>query len=85
MFKSLSLKIAMMFVLLTISIIILIGAFMTESIDKFYGNEFNNLMSQVFTQTFSEELNSAAQSGATAHDIYKNVSVYISQIGVDSF
>ncbi len=85
MFKSLSLKIAMMFVLLTISIIILIGAFMTESIDKFYGNEFNNLMSQVFTQSFSDELNSAVQNGASAHDIYKNVSVYISQIGVDSF
>ena len=85
MFKSLSLKIAMMFVLLTISIIILIGAFMTESIDKFYGNEFNNLMSQVFTQSFSEELDSAVKSGASAHEIYKNVSVYISQIGVDSF
>lgn len=85
MFKSLSLKIAIMFVLLTISIIILIGAFMTESIDKFYGNEFNNLMSQVFTDSFVDELNDATVGGAQARDIYKNVSVYISQIGIDSF
>ena len=56
MFKSLSIKIAMMFVLLTISIIILIGSFMTGSIDTFYDNEFKNLMSLVFSDEYEASL-----------------------------
>lgn len=85
MFKSLSLKVAMMFVLLTVSIIILIGTFMTESIDSFYDNEFNNLMSLVFSDDYSKELNALASSGMDAEGIYNNISVYSGQIGVDSF
>ncbi len=85
MFKSLSLKIAMMFVLLTVSIIILIGAFMTESIDRFYDNEFNNLMSLVFNDEYVRELNNSVKAGASAEEIYNNISVYTSQLGVDSF
>ena len=56
MFKSVSLKMAMMFVLLTISIIILIGSFMTESIEEFYENEFGELMSSVFNEDYIAEL-----------------------------
>lgn len=85
MFKSLSLKIAMMFVLLTISIIILIGAFMTESIEKFYENEFETLMSSVFNESYVSELNLSADADATPQEIYTGVTVYLSQIGVDSF
>jgi len=85
MFKSLSLKIATIFILLTISIIILIGAFMTESIDKFYDNEFNNLMSLVFSQEYVKELNTSVSSGADAYELYKSISIYSGQIGVDSF
>ncbi len=85
MFKSLSLKIAMMFVLLTISIIILIGAFMTESIEKFYENEFSTLMSSVFSEDYVAELSGSVQGGASADEVYGSVTVYLSQIGVDSF
>lgn len=85
MFKSLSLKIAMMFILLTISIIILIGAFMTESIDKLYDNEFNNLMSLVFSEDYVRELETAVSSGKTAEELYESINIYSGQIGVDSF
>lgn len=85
MFKSLSLKIAMMFVLLTISIIILIGSFMTGSIGTFYDNEFKNLMSLVFSEDYVKELDKSIAAGAKADDIYRNVSVYSGQLGVDSF
>ncbi len=85
MFKSLSLKIAMMFVLLTISIIILIGSFMTESIEAFYENEFKELMSSVFSEDYIDELNLSASSDADAREIYNGITVYLSQIGVDSF
>ncbi len=85
MFKSLSLKIAMMFVLLTISIIILIGSFMTGSIGSFYDNEFKNLMSLVFSEDYVKELDKSIAAGANPDDIYRNVSVYSGQLGVDSF
>ncbi len=85
MFKSLSIKIAMMFVLLTISIIILIGSFMTGSIDTFYDNEFKNLMSLVFSDEYVSQLNKSIDAGVEAKELYKNISIYSGQIGVDSF
>ena len=69
MFKSLSLKIAMMFVLLTICVIILIGTFMTSSIDSFYDNEFKNLMSLVFNEDYMKQLNANVKSSLNTSDI----------------
>lgn len=85
MFKSLSLKIAMMFILLTVSIIILIGTFMTGSVGNFYDNEFKNLMSLVFTDNYIDELSAGVKSGVEAEELYQNISVYSGQVGVDSF
>ena len=85
MFKSLSLKIAMMFVLLTICVIILIGTFMTSSIDSFYDNEFKNLMSLVFNEDYMKQLNANVKSDVNPKEIFSNISVYNGQIGVDSF
>ena len=85
MFKSLSLKIAMMFVLLTVCVIILIGTFMTSSIDSFYDNEFKNLMSLVFNEDYLKQLGTNIKSDMSAKEIFSNISVYNGQIGVDSF
>lgn len=85
MFKSLSFKIALMFVLLTVSVIILIGTFMTSRIDTFYDNEFKNLMSLVFNEDYKKQLNASAEANVNAEEIFKNISVYNGQIGVDSF
>lgn len=85
MFKSLSFKIALMFVLLTVSVIILIGTFMTSRIDTFYDNEFKNLMSLVFNDDYTKQLNTSAETGVDAEEIFKNISVYNGQIGIDSF
>lgn len=85
MFKSLSFKIALMFVLLTVSVIILIGTFMTSSIDSFYDSEFKNLLSLVFNDDYLNQLNSNVNSGASAEELFKNISVYNGQIGIDSF
>jgi len=85
MFKSLSLKIAMMFVLLTICVIILIGTFMTSSIDSFYDSEFKNLMSLVFNEDYTNQLSTNVDSGISADEIFANISVYNGQLGIDSF
>ena len=50
MFKSISLKIGAMFVLLTISVIILIGTFMTDTTDQYYHDEFYKVNAAVFTE-----------------------------------
>jgi len=85
MFKSLSLKIAMMFVLLTICVIILIGTFMTSSIDSFYDNEFKKLVSLVFNEDYTTQLNTNISSGISADEVFSNISVYNGQLGIDSF
>ena len=85
MFKSLSVKIAMMFVLLTVSIIILIGAFMTGSIDTFYDTEFKNQMTLIFNEDYIKELNRSIEVGAKPEELYNSISVYNGQVGVDSF
>ena len=85
MFKSLSVKVAMMFVLLTISIIILIGVFMSGSIDTFYDTDFKNQMSLVFNEEYIKELNRSIGAGASPEELYNNISVYNGQVGVDSF
>jgi len=85
MFKSLSIKIAMMFVLLTISIIILIGAFMTGSIDTFYDTDFKNQMMLVFNEDYINELNRSIEAGAGPDELYNNISVYNGQVGIDTF
>ncbi len=85
MFKSLGIKIAMMFVLLAISIIILIGAFMTGSIDTFYDTDFKNQMSLVFNEDYIGELNRSIEVGAGPEELYSSISVYNGQVGIDTF
>lgn len=85
MFKSLSIKVAMTFVLLTISIIILIGAFMTGSINTFYDTDFRNQMSLIFNEDYIKELNRSIEVGAKPEEIYNSIAVYNGQVGVDTF
>lgn len=86
MFKSIRFKIALMFVLLTLFIIILIGTFMVNSTDKYYHNEFQNLMSTVFNSEYLDQLEALAGDEGSATLIYDNIySYYSSQIGIDSF
>ena len=85
MFKSLSLKISAMFVLLTISVIILIGTFMTDTTDRYYHDEFKNINNKVFSSDYVESLclNIASSDGAAK--IFNSVSAYSGQLGIDSY
>ena len=86
MFKSIRFKITLMFVLLTLSIVILISTFMVNSTDSYYHNEFKNLMSVVFNDDYSNQLSAKLDSETPAKDIYTNLTEYYSvQIGIDSF
>lgn len=85
MFKSLSLKISAMFVLLTISVIILIGTFMTDSTDRYYHDEFKNSLGKVFGESYVESLCSNLGSEDEAKKIMDSVTAYSGQLGIDSY
>ena len=85
MFKSLSLKISAMFVLLTISVIILIGTFMTNTTDKYYHEEFKNINSNVFSEEYVASLCSNIGNEDDAQKIIESVSAYSGQLGIDSY
>ncbi len=85
MFKSISFKIAMLFVLLTVSIIVLIGTFMVNSTDGFYHDDFKNLMDLVFSDDYSKQLENSVIAEQPAEDIYNTVFAYSTQLGIDAF
>jgi len=85
MFKSISLKISAMFVLLTISVIILIGTFMTDSTDQYYHDEFKKINSNVFNEEYVNTLCANIDLSDGAERIYNSVSAYSGQLGIDSF
>ncbi len=85
MFKSISLKIGAMFVLLTISVIILIGTFMTDTTDRYYHDEFHKINSEVFSEDYVATLRSDIGSENAVRNIYDSVSAYFGQLGIDSY
>lgn len=85
MFKSLSVKIIAMFVLLTISVIILIGTFMTDTTDTYYHDEFKNTNAKVFSSEYIHSLEQNIGEGDEAQKIYNSIAAYSGQLGIDSF
>lgn len=85
MFKSISLKISAMFVLLTISVIILIGTFMTDSTNQYYHDEFKRINSVVFNDEYVKTLTECIGLENETQRIFDSVNAYSGQIGIDSF
>ncbi len=85
MFKSISLKISAMFVLLTISVIILIGTFMTDTTDRYYHDEFIKINSIVFSDDYVASLSKNIGTENDVQKIYSSISAYFGQLGIDSF
>lgn len=85
MFKSISFKIAMLFVVLTVSIIVLIGTFMVNSTDTFYHDDFKNLMDLVFSEDYSKQLKKSVEANMPASEIYNTVFAHSTQLGIDAF
>lgn len=85
MFKSISLKISAMFVLLTISVIILIGTFMTDTTDQYYHDEFKKINSNVFSEEYANTLEACIGLENDAQSIFDSVNAHSGQLGIDSF
>lgn len=85
MFKSISLKIGAMFVLLTISVIILIGTFLTDTTDRYYHDEFKKINSMVFNDEYVASLSSNIGKDGDTQKIYSSLTAFSGQLGIDSF
>lgn len=84
MFKSIQTKIVTIFILVILSVVTVIGTFMTANIVKLYNNEFSVMMEQVFTPALVSELEKSAESGG-AGGIWDIVSSYIGPLGIDTY
>ena len=84
MFKSIQTKIISIFILTILSVVVVIGSFLTANIVKFYNDEFYVMMEKVFTDGLVSELeNSATVSGsAGVRDI---VGSYAGPLGIDTY
>lgn len=86
MFKSIQWKIIAIFLLLTVSVMIVTGTFLLQNISAYYYNEFSNsLTNQVFTTDFTDELKNAAQEENAQNRILELLSAYSIRMGIDSF
>ena len=83
--SSISYKIVAMFVVLTISVIIVIGTFMLNRIDTFYHNEFKSLMQNVYNEDFLNRLNETSQHEDAVNMLKTSIDAYSGQMGIDSF
>ncbi len=85
MLKSISFKIVIMFVVLTLSVIIFIGTMMTWGTNNFYQTDFDSLMENVLGNSMKTQLESNISEGATFDSIYESVEAHAVQLGIDSF
>ena len=86
MFKSIQWKIIAIFLLLTISVMVVVGTFLLQNISSYYLNDFKNAMSErVFNDEFLDELSEAAEGPVALEDMEELLNVYSVWMGIDSF
>lgn len=83
--KSIQFKIVLIFVLLTVSIITVIGSFMLVNIVNFYNEEFSVMMNRVFTEEFVYQIEQLAKEESPLESISMTVSSYVGPLGLDTY
>lgn len=84
MFRRIQTKIVSILILIMISILMVIGTFMTTNIVRFYNNEFNVMMEKVFSPNLITQLEISASSNGTAV-VWDIVSSYMGPLGIDTY
>ncbi|MDY3928255.1 MAG: ATP-binding protein [Clostridia bacterium] len=85
MLKSIQYKIVLIFVLLTISIITVVGSFMLVNIVNFYNEEFSVMMNKVFTDEFVYQLEQTAKTEDSLEKVSTTIRSYIGPLGIDTY
>ncbi|MCD8048264.1 MAG: cell wall metabolism sensor histidine kinase WalK [Clostridia bacterium] len=86
MFKSIQWKIILIFMILTLSVMIVVGTFLLQNISEYYHNDFaTTLSAQTFTPKVTAELERAAASDDPIGEITELMNIYSVRMGIDSF
>lgn len=86
MFKSIQWKIIAIFLLLTITVMIVVGTFLLQNISAYYYNDFGNVLdNQVFTAEFLGEAENSLQYEDSPSRILELLKIYSVRMGIDSF
>lgn len=85
MLKSIQYKIVLIFVLLTISIITVIGSFMLVSIVNFYNEEFSVMMNRVFTDDLVYQLEETIKTDEPLEKLSSTLGAFIGPLGIDTY
>ena len=85
MFKSVRLKIVLMFVLMVVSVIVMVGTFFRMSISSYYTNEFSQKIRSAAAAELTGRIEDLAAQNADVSHISPVVETYSSRLGVDMF
>ncbi len=85
MFKSVQWKLAAMFLLVVLAVIIVIGTFTLSSIATFYNNDFVNQIETALTDDFKDSLASALSEEQPASAISQTAEVFSARLGINSY
>lgn len=86
MFKSIQWKIIAIFLLLTVSVMIVVGTFLLQNISAYYYNDFSNsLDTQVFSEDVIPDFEAALQGENGLYNCLDLLKVYSVRMGIDSF
>lgn len=85
MLKSIQNKIVLIFVLLTISLITVVGSFMLVNIVNFYNEEFFVMMNRVFNNELIYQLEESAKTDESLERVSATVNSYVGPLGLDTY
>lgn len=84
MFKSIQTKIVAIFILTILSVVVVIGSFLTTNIVKLYNDEFSVMMEQVFTPSLVSELEKSASVNGI-DGVWDIISSFNGPLGIDTY
>ena len=84
MFKRIQTKIVSILIMIMLSVIMVIGTFMTANIVKFYNSEFFVMMEKVFSSNLVTELELSAGTNGTG-GLWDIISTYMGPLGIDTY
>lgn len=85
MFKSIQWKLVGVFLLLVLSVILVSGTVMINSVSEFYHRDFVRQISQGLTEDVIRQLRIAARSDTPVEAMMECMSIYSSRFGIDSY
>lgn len=85
MFKSIQWKLVGVFLLLVLSVILVSGTIMINSVSEFYHRDFVRQISQGLTEDVTKQLRIAARSDTPVEAMMECMSIYSSRFGIDSY